>query len=503
MGMMARGFDSLINFMTMMGSTKDPSSAFNLKATLNLLDRATLNMIFRGDWIGKRVVKAPAMDATRAWRNWQAEQDQIEKIEEVEKTFNVQLKLKAAMTAARLYGAAGLVVGVDDGSSPDKELDIERVGKDSFTFLHVMNRYELRAEAPITDIESMWFGHPEFYTVQPRANQNSTAFQTEMKIHPSRVIRLIGEELPDTENLGGSGDGWRGDSVLQAVDDVIRATSLVNQGIAGLIHDMKLDIFKIPGFSQMIGDDTYKAKLQNRLQLANTSKSLFNSLAMDAEEELSRNQTNFAGLPDLMMRYLALAAGASEIPQSRLLGQVPQGLGGTSGGDTDIRNYYDRISSEQKTILSPALTVLDEIIIRSALGDRDEAIYYDWAPLWQLTSQEKADIALKKAQTTKIYIDGGIINEDAMRIAVKNQLIEDATYPGLDQAIEEEGLDPPEPEGGFDPHTGAPLDPTTGLPVSPAVTKALAAAHGEDDPEKMPPAFGGKTKRKKKEPPSS
>ena len=80
--------------------------------------------------------------------------------------------------------------------------------------------------------------------------------------------------------------------------------------------------------------------------------------------------------------------------------------------------------------------------MRSALGKEDPNIHYEWNPLWQLSDREKADIAYKKSQATQIYSTIGIINSDALREGVANQLIEDGTYPGLDDAIEEFGVEP-------------------------------------------------------------
>jgi hypothetical protein len=63
-----------------------------------------------------------------------------------------------------------------------------------------------------------------------------------------------------------------------------------------------------------------------------------------------------------------------------------------------------------------------------------------------LNDQQKAAIALQKAQATQIYANTGLINEDALRRGVVNQLIEDGTYAGLDDSIEEFGEEPEEPE---------------------------------------------------------
>ena len=82
----------------------------------------------------------------------------------------------------------------------------------------------------------------------------------------------------------------------------------------------------------------------------------------------------------------------------------------------------------------------------SALGKFDPNIDYEWNPLWQSDDATKADIAVKKAQATYQDVQTGLINEDALRRARINQLIQDDWYPGLDDAIDEFGEAPEEPD---------------------------------------------------------
>ena len=121
-------------------------------------------------------------------------------------------------------------------------------------------------------------------------------------------------------------------------------------------------------------------------------------------------QVNLAGVPEVMAAYLQIAAGAADIPAGRFLGLPHRGLNVT--GDADFRNYYDHLAGLQTTVLTPAMSVLDEVIIRSALGTRPPEIYYEWNSLWQLSDGDKADIALKKAQAYQIDVNAAQIPTD-------------------------------------------------------------------------------------------
>jgi hypothetical protein len=148
---------------------------------------------------------------------------------------------------------------------------------------------------------------------------------------------------------------------------------------------------------------------------------------------------------------------------SRLFGKAgSKGLGKSSSGQDELRNYYDGVSAEQRTELTPRLDLLDQVIIRSALGGPDDNVHYAWTPLYNSEPKELADIAKVKADTTQVYVTMGIINEDVLRDAAVNQLIEDGTYPGLEDAIDEYGSEPEVVEArvwspGYDPVTGKPL----------------------------------------------
>jgi hypothetical protein len=51
---------------------------------------------------------------TREWRDWQAEKEQITAIEAEEKRLAIRPKTRKALTWARLYGGAALILGFGD-----------------------------------------------------------------------------------------------------------------------------------------------------------------------------------------------------------------------------------------------------------------------------------------------------------------------------------------------------------------------------------------------------
>lgn len=493
MGMTVRGlWDGLTNVLTGLGiAGKDPTTASQYNFTL--LQRNDLENAYRSDWIARKIIDAPAEDATREWRDWQANQDQIDKIEAEENKHELQRKLRETLVRARLYGGAALVMGVAQGQ-PNEELDLDKVKEGDLKYVVVMNRYELNAGPRIYDVMSPWYTQPEYYTVAtPTSGLNAKgpikrlfstkemmagglatmAVQGMVMIHPSRVVAFSGNELPDWR-LAPLGGGW-GDSVLQTVDETIKDIGMITGGIANMVNDAKMDVINVPDFAKLMTNADYSQRLLARFATANAMKSNINSIMLDEKEKWQRVQSNFTGLPNMLHEFLSVVAGAADIPVSRLVGQSPgHGLGagaGAGGSDIDLRNYYDRISAMQRTHYKPRMRMLDEVVIRSGTGARDDSIHYDWTPLWQLSEKEKADIFKTKSDAVQVVVNTALINEDAMRQAFANQLIEDGSLSGLEDAIDEHGIEPDIPESRM---WSPQIDPNTGLP--------LAAPPGGGDP---------------------
>jgi phage-related protein (TIGR01555 family) len=411
--------DSLSNLVSGLGTDRDKST--HLQYSHTQMDIAQLDNAYRSDWIAGKIIDIPAEDATREWRAWQAEADQISTIEKVERQLGIQQKTLDAMIAGRLYGGAIIIFHVEGTGAWDTPLDPSRTRRGALKYAHVIERSQVGVTELIKDPLDPYYGHPEFYQLTSREGMTN--------IHPSRVVRFLGKKLPRVEL---NSDGW-GDSILQRVDQAVKDAGLASQGISSMINEATVDVIRIPDFMQNISTAEYRSKVIERFKLAMISKSINRALMLDKEEEWERKQTNFAQLPELLSKYLQIASGAADISATRFLGQSPSGLNAT--GESDLINYYDSVAAIQKNRIEPSMSVLDECIIRSALGDRPEDVHYNWRPLWQMTQSQKAEVTLKKSQAVANYANAGLIDE-SMAIGIRNMLIEDGTFPGMENEEE-------------------------------------------------------------------
>lgn len=425
MGKLAQFKDGLVNLVANLGTPRDKAAASFYG--LPLLSEADSTNAYRGTWLARKVIDIPAMDSCRKWRGWSADQEQISAIEAEEKRLELQQKLLDALIRARLAGGAALYIGTGH-SDPMKPLSPESVGKGGVRHINVISKRVLQAGELDRDPESPGYGRPAFYNLS-----SGTAGQ--LKVHPSRLVILHGAPKPDPEL--DTGDGW-GDSVLLAISKAIKDADATVGNIASLVFEAKVDVIKIPQFMAMLSDPAYEEQMLKRLQLAMMAKGINGALMLDAEEEYEQKQVQFGGMNDLVMTFMQLVAGASDIPMTRLLGQSPGGL--NASGESDLRNYYDRVSSGQELVLTPALQVLDECLIRSALGSRPPEVFYNWRSLWQTTDTERAAIGKTTAETIKTISETRLLPDEVMSTVAVNMLTEAGVAPGLEAEMQQYSL---------------------------------------------------------------
>lgn len=413
--------DGLKNLVANLGTNRDKAS--HSYFDLPVQDDAQLANAYRGAWLPRKIVDIPALDSCRNWRGWQAEAEEVSALESEENRLALRGKLLDAYTKARLFGGAALYIGTND-RDPSQPLRPERIGKGGLRHVTVLTKRVLTAGEIDKDPESASYGLPAFYTM-------STNNAAQVKIHPSRLVILQGAQQPDPE-LSVTNTGW-GDSVLLAVMEEIKRAEGTSANIASLVFEAKIDVLNIPNLMQSMQDPAYEAQLLNRLQLAAMAKGINGMLVLDGEETYNQKSAQFGSLRDILLAFMQLVSGAADIPVTRLLGQSPGGLQST--GQTDLVNYYDHIRAIQELKLTPAMHILDECLIRSALGYRPAEVFYNWRSLWQTTDKERADIGKTVAESIKVISETGLIPEDVMSKVAINMLTEVGAAPGLESEM--------------------------------------------------------------------
>lgn len=416
--------DSLRSLVSGLGTDRD--KMFTAGYVSNYLTDQQIFDAYRSSWMPAKVVNIPAEDAVAEGRDWQAKQEEIEKIEAEEFRLGLWPKLLEAQIKARLWGGSAIFIGTGD-QELSEPLDPARVGAGGLRYLTVLSRREVVAGELDTDPTSETFNRPKYYDV--------TGATTFARIHPSRLAVFVGNPHVDPM-LAGYTAGW-GDSVLERVYSAIKNADATAANIASLVFEANVDVFGIPDMMANLSDPDYEQRLLNRFAVSATSKGINKAIIRDLAEEYDRKTISFATLPEVLQKFLDIAAGAADIPLTRFLGTAPSGLG--SNGDHSMKMYHKRIATQQKLVIQPAIYRLDECLIRSALGSRPAEIHYRWSPLDQLTEKEQAEVGKIQAETTEIYSRTGLFMPEELRKAATNQIVENGLYPGFDQIVEETG----------------------------------------------------------------
>jgi phage-related protein (TIGR01555 family) len=421
--------DKLVNLVAGLGTANDRSIASYYMPPVWTPEQIANS--YRSSWLAKKIVNIPAMEAVRKWRDWQAEKDQITALEQEERRLSVPAKIHQALTMARLWGGAGIYIGTGE-QDVTKPLEPSRIAKGGIRFLNVLTPRSLTPGEIDRNPESPWFGKPVHFQVQGPDKM--------INAHPSRFVILSTSQANDEEMLSGSSilsstGGFWGDSVLISTLDSIRDVDSTSANIVNLVFQATIDVLNIPGLMESLGDPEYEKRLTQRFTLASIAKSNLRTLLLDNEEKYDRKSASFTTLPEILDRFLQMVAGAADIPATRLLGQAPAGMNAT--GESDLRNFYDRVSAMQKLELQPAMSLLDECLICSALGSRPPEIFYSWAPLWQISEKEKSEIGKAASETASNLVNSNLFTGEELRAVVTNQFVEAGYYPGLDAVISE------------------------------------------------------------------
>ena len=413
--------DGLRNLVSGMGTARD--KGFGATYTMPVDNPVENLTAYKSSRMIARAIDLPAEDSCREWREWQAAATEISAIEAEESRLDVRGKMFEARRLARLMGGAAIMIGTGDQNLMEP-LAPERIGRGGLKYLTILSRYSLSAGQLDDDVRSANYGKPRLWTVSTRGTGL-------IPIHPSRLVISHGV-APFADSTGyDANDGWGG-SILPGMLDALRRVDEVAANTNSLVYEAKVDVIKIPDLMANLQSRgaQFETEFLRRLTLAATGKGVNGSLILDALEEYDQKTASFGGLPDIMDRFMQLASAAVGIPMTLYFMQSPAGMNAT--GASDITAYYDRIKVQQTLHMQPAMAILDECLIRSALGTRPADLHYTWRPLWQPTAKERAEVGKISAETMKLALEMDAVSGEAAGAALVNVLTESGAFPGLE-----------------------------------------------------------------------
>lgn len=397
------------------------AGANNLVQTANYVmerftwDYYTLNILFRDNWIAKAIIEKPANEMLKNGFSIhsQIEPDKINKIMNIWQKTKTQNKFLKCLKWARLYGGCLLIPMIENQGDLSKPLDYETIMPDSYKGCFTVDRWSgvspsIELVDNITDPD---FGQPEYYDVS-----DNTTGKT-FRIHHSRVIKMIGREMPYWEEIA---ETYWGASELEHVYTELKKRDDTSANISFLIFLANIRVFKMEGMSQMlsIGDQQAAQRVYETMKTMNHLMCNTGTLAIDKEEDFAMHGYSFTGINDVYESFMLDISGAAEIPVDKLFGRSPSGF--NSGAET-LQNYYDTIDEKRETYVREPLEKIVKIITMSALGEIPDDIKIDFNPVRRPSDLEKSDLAQKNAQPIFDAYAGGLIGKGTALKELKQQ----------------------------------------------------------------------------------
>lgn len=396
--------DNLQNVITGMGTGRSKRSYNNFKYD-QLNGYPELEAAYVSNWLAKAIVDYPADDMTREWRVIKCKD--ADTIRAEEDRLKMQHRVNEALTWARLYGGAAILMLTNQDL--EKPLDVNKIGKGGLERLLVLDRYQLYPTMLNTfDILSDNYLEPEYWSLA----------QASQRIHHSHFAFFRGAKLP--QRLRMQTLGW-GDSELRKCMEELKDTIAAKGGIAELMQEANLDVITAEGLADKLTTGQ-EAAVTERYAQYGLMKSIFRLSLLDSEEKLDRMTLNLSGVAPVLEILKSFVIGCTGIAATRLFGDQSKGLG--NDGQGDLNNYYDNIRAKQNTQLDPALSSLDQVMVRSAVGSMPSDFNFDWNRLYQPNRKEEAEARKIEAETAVIYLDSQIVS----RSQVMRNLESDEVY---------------------------------------------------------------------------
>lgn len=401
--------DGWINLLAGLGKKSDKTK-YSEWGGYVLLDDQTLSSMYDGDGLATNIVNAVPDDMTR--NGWIIKNDTDTLIEKEMTRLKATTKINTALKYARLYRGAIVVVITKNG-----KMD-QPLSKHSGEIKQL--RVYSAARIPLTSIDfnddpnSKWFEEIEIFPILRRDGQI-------MKAHASRCLIFKGETASDQPELDLKYRYW-GFSIIQKIYQRLANYANVERGVGNLMLEFSVGKFKMSNLNQVLAQGKDGVQMMwDRMEFINASKSVINAVLIGENEDYIRDTVNLAGVPEVIDRMMMNLSAVANIPVTKLFKRSPAGMNAT--GESDDRDYYDDVSSDQKIILLPELQYLINYISSYTYpetrenedGEPIEEYSVEFNSLWEPTEKEKAEIRKINAEADNLNITNQIYSAEEAR----------------------------------------------------------------------------------------
>ncbi|NTA27410.1 DUF1073 domain-containing protein [Allorhizobium ampelinum] len=377
----------------------------------------------------RRISETIAGDMTSKWIRIKAkgEEDKSERIAGINDAllrFRVKDIFREAIEQDGFFGRGHIYIDVKGSDAPDETKSSIGNGKDAIT-KHKIAKGSIRA---LRTVEAVWC-YPIDYDANDPLSPNwyspSTWYVMGKQVHRSRLLTIVGREVPDLLKPSYSFGGL---SLSQMARPYVDNWLETRQSVTDLISAFSVMVLKT-NLADKMSSDPGGDEAINRAEFFNAVRDNRGLMMIDKElEDFDNVSAPISGLDKLQAQSQEQMASVSGIPLVKLLGVTPSGLNASSEGE--LQCYYDWIHSLQEKVCRAQLQTVIDLIQMNEFGDVDTDIAFEFEDLWQMTEKEKAEINNIEAQTDVLLVDAGVISVEESRQRLAND--DDSQYQGLD-----------------------------------------------------------------------
>jgi phage-related protein (TIGR01555 family) len=403
------------------------------------------------------IVENLATEMTRKWIKFRAKgdgEDKAERIAKIQDRFESMGVRSAFCEAAGhdgYFGRGHLYLDTGDGDDPQELGTNLGDGRNATSKAKVSPDHPLRG---VRAIEPVWTYPQQYNSTDPlRADWYSPSiwFAMGKQVHSSRLLTLVGREVPDLLKPAYSFGGL---SMSQMMKPYVDNWLETRQSVSDIIQSFTVFLLKTnmaAVLSGAGGDDFFK-----RLDMFNATRSNRGVMAIDKEmEDFSNVSAPLGGLDHLQAQALERIACVGRTPLVKFTGISPSGLNASSDGE--LRCWGDLVHSQQENLFRDDITTILGFVQLSIDGHIDPDITFEFLPIYELTEAEKAQLRATEATTGKTLIEVGAVSQKEERARVAHD--PETPYAGLDiddlpDLKQEEagglmpgGQEPPDPAG--------------------------------------------------------
>jgi len=184
---------------------------------------------------------------------------------------------------------------------------------------------------------------------------------------------------------------------------------------------------------------------------------------LGTNEKMEQIDTSLADFDSIIMNQYQLVAAIAKTPSTKLLGTSPKGFDAT--GEFESKSYHEELESIQEHVCDPMLDRHYLLTLKSF--GLDVRVNIVWNSVDSISTKERAELNLQKAQSDEINANLGAVSPEEVR-----QRLRDDPHSGYNRLSDDEANEVP----GMTPENIAELEKAASEKLSAAPAQAAQPA---------------------------